>query len=261
MTKKVRIAILLIIFLLSILVLSMLKYEDKKSQDTFSTLQEIASLPNATTTTDSGLSYDNTQNNTNEYSDSTAISKGLSDLSYAQLYDINNDFMGWLTIPNTNINYPVMQSDEENYYLNKDFYKKYSSYGVPYIDQRYEIDTSLNLLIYGHSMTNTTMFADVLKYNTYDYYTKNNIIEYTDKNGFSEYKIFSAFAIDTNDNFDYNNYINMSEDRYNEFVKNAITYSLYDTKTVPQFGDKLITLSTCENTNDSMRFVVVGMKI
>lgn len=258
MSKKVRITLLLFLFIGAGLVLFLLNYEDKKSEETFLSLQDIASEFQNTTPTKTTPDYIN-----NSQDNSTTNSNSWQELpsSYTQLYALNNDFMGWLSIPNTNVNYPVMQSKEDpNFYLNHDFYKKYSSYGVPYIDERYT-DTSQNILIYGHSMTNTTMFADLLKYDTFDYYSKNKTIEYTDINGFNEYEIFAVFPIDINDTFDYNNYINMGEERFNEFVENATSYSLYTTNITPTFDDKLITLSTCENTTDDMRFVVVGVKI
>lgn len=265
MAKKIIIILLLILFIGAGLILFLLNYEDKRSEENFSALQDIASnfqSPPQSSTDTSPENINPTQQNTTQTSGSNSNSWQELPSSYNQLYDLNNDFMGWLSIPNTNVNYPVVQSvDDPNFYLNHDFYKKYSSYGVPYIDERYNIDTSQNALIYGHSMTNTTMFADLLKYNTFDYYSKNKIIEYTDKYGYSEYEIFSIFAIDINDPFDYNNYINMDENRFNNFIENAINYSIHPTDITPKYTDKLITLSTCENTSDDMRFVVIGVKI
>ncbi len=259
MTQKVRVIIFTIIFIGAGLVLLLLSFEDQKSQQDFNVLQDIANQQDkpAETAETGELNTDleSTQNET-----PTQSNKGLSDLSYNQLYELNNDFKAWIKIRNTNVNYPVMQSDEPNYYLNKDFYKKNSSYGVPYLDERYT-KTSQNALIYGHSMTNTTMFADLLKYTSQDYFNTNNIIEYTDQNGYSEYKIFAAYDISINDEFDYNNYINMDETRYNEYIQNTLNNSLFDGGIVPKYQDKLITLSTCENSSDDIRFVVVAVEI
>lgn len=269
MSKKVKIGIILVLFFLAILILFFLKYEDKKSDDTFTALQEIASSSDNTNTNSSNniSPSTNTNSNSNEIDNSNEESSyisppGLSSFSFDKLYSLNNHFMGWINIPLTCVDYPVVQyKEEKDYYLYKDFYKKYSSYGVPYIDERYDIDSSQNLVIYGHAMHNNTMFSDLKYFISNDFYQKSNIIQYTDKNGYHKYKIFSVFGIDINEPFDYHNYINMGEERFNEFIENAISQSEYDTGIIPQFGDKLITLSTCENTYDDRRFVVVGVKI
>lgn len=260
MNRKVRIAILLVLFLLALLVLFLLKFEEQQSEDTFSLLQDIVNTP--TPEEKEVLLTDGEYSLGNSTSEDSSTNKGLSDYSFAQLYDMNNHFFGWICIPNTNVNYPVMQNKEEkDYYLYKNFYKNYSSYGVPYIDERYDIDSSTNLLIYGHSMTNTTMFADLLKYKSSEFYYNNSVVEYTDKYGFNEYKIFSVFEVNTNNSFDYHNYINMDELLFNEFINSALEHSIYNTNIIPTYGDKLITLSTCAINEDDVRFVVIGVKV
>lgn len=244
MGQKIRVTILIILFIGAGMVLLLINQEDTKSEEEFNILQEIATKPVEQT----------------DQIEQEEV-KGISKESYNELYEMNNDFKGWLKIPNTNVDYPVMQSSEPNFYLNKDFNKKYSSYGVPYIDDRYVIETSQNVLIYGHSMTNTTMFADLLKYKSQAFFTNNNTIQYTDINGYTEYKIFAVFEISTTDEFDYHNYINMDLNRYDEYISKAINYSLYNADIIPEFGDKLITLSTCENSSDDLRFVVIGAEI
>ena len=83
---------------------------------------------------------------------------------YKALYEQNNDFVGWISIEDTNISYPVMQSmDEPDFYLKHGFDKAYSNYGVPYLDEACATGLSNNLVIYGHNMKNGTMFHDLLK--------------------------------------------------------------------------------------------------
>ena len=80
---------------------------------------------------------------------------------YAAVYAQNNDFVGWLCIEGTNINYPVMQTPEEpNYYLKRAFDHSYSDYGVPYVQENCVLGISDNIVIYGHNMSNGSMFAD-----------------------------------------------------------------------------------------------------
>lgn len=94
----------------------------------------------------------------------------LSD--YAELYLQNEDMVGWISIPDTHINYPVMQTvDNPNYYLKKNFNHEYSDYGVPYIQENCNISTpSDNIIIYSHHMRNGTMFADLENYKSKDFF-------------------------------------------------------------------------------------------
>lgn len=262
MTRKVKIILLVSLFVIALIIVLLFCYEDKKSAQVFTSIQEIAGMTNEQNLTSNSGSTSYLDNDNYDVLTQVTEQNGLSELSYTQLYNLNNDFIGWISIPNTTINYPVMQSkDTPNYYLYKDFYQNYSSYGVPYIDERYDIDISNNLLIYGHSMHNSTMFSDLKNYNSYDFYNGNSIIQYTDLNGYSEYKIFSVFVINVNDEFVYNNFINMDNSRFVDYVENAIDISQYNTNITPHYGEKLITLSTCDNDDNDVRFVVVGVKV
>ena len=92
-------------------------------------------------------------------SDQTAFEK------YKAVYEQNSDFVGWISIEGTNIDYPVMQTiDEPNYYLKRGFGKQYSDYGVPYVQENCDLGLSDNCVIYGHHMNNGSMFADLCKY-------------------------------------------------------------------------------------------------
>ena len=84
---------------------------------------------------------------------------------YAELYALNNDFVGWISIDGTNVNYPVMQSiDTPDFYLKRNFEKAYSDFGVPYVDESCAVDLSTNTVIYGHHMKNGTMFGNLTGY-------------------------------------------------------------------------------------------------
>lgn len=257
MLSKIKIIILSIIFILAGIVLLLIKFEDNKSQQDFSTIQSIA-MQDSNTSNYSSTIVDNDGVEDVEFGE---IGIGISLDNFNELYQLNNDFYSWILIPNTNINYPVMLSyNNPNFYLNRDFYKNYSSYGVPYIDERYNIESSNNLLIYGHSMQNSTMFSDITKYLSFDFFANNKTIQYTDLTGYTEYEIFSIFSISINDEFDYNNYINMDEIKFDEYIENVLIYNQYNTQIRPKFGDKLMTLSTCENTDDDRRLVLVAYK-
>ncbi len=182
---------------------------------------------------------------------------------YGGFVEENDDFIGWISIEGTNINYPVMQSVEyPNYYLDRGFDKEYSAYGVPYVDEDATIDMSENLVIYGHHMKNKTMFSALDGYKNQDFYEEHKIINFDTLSGFGEYEVIASFKIDVvNDPFHYISYLDMDEARFNEYIANVKQRAYYDTGVSATYGDKLITLSTCEYTYDESRLVVVAKKV
>lgn len=179
---------------------------------------------------------------------------------YQSLYDINNDLVGWLTIDNTKIDYPVVQSAEENYYLKHNFYKEYSDFGCPYIQDDINSD---NIIIYGHNMDDGSMFSDLTKYKSKDFFLNNQYISFNTLYENRTYQIISVFkeSVDPDENnvFFYNRYSDFeSEEQFNEFIYNIKQLSLYDTETDAQYGDSFLTLSTCEYSYNDGRIVVVA---
>lgn len=181
------------------------------------------------------------------------------------LYRLNSDIVGWIKIENTNINYPVMQKvDSPNYYLRKNFYKEYSYYGTPYISELCDVKTSDNIIIYSHNMRNSQMFGDLEKYKDQEFYKGNNIIEFTTIEEESQYEIIAVLKIDVNDTqgFMYYKFFKAKdEEEYKEFIDNCKELSIYKIDETSEFGDKLITLSTCEYSNKNGRLIVVAKKI
>lgn len=187
-------------------------------------------------------------------------------INLQELYQKNNDIVGWIKINGTNIDYPVMQNGE--YYLHKNFYKEYSSYGVPFIASNCSINTSDNLIIYGHHIKNGKMFAQLEHYKNYNFYKEHKkIIFYTLENGQTvknNYEIVFVFKTIaySEQGFKYYNYVDFYNEKefiyYNEQCKNL---KLYDTGISLNREDKLITLSTCEYSQKNGRMVVVAKKI
>lgn len=113
---------------------------------------------------------------------------------YAAVYAQNNDFVGWLCIEGTNINYPVMQTPEEpNYYLKRAFNRSYSDYGVPYVQENCALGISDNIVIYGHNMSNGSMFADLCRYEKKSFWEAHPIIHFDTLSGYGEYEIVTVF--------------------------------------------------------------------
>lgn len=113
---------------------------------------------------------------------------------YADVYAQNSDLVGWVSIPGTRIDYPVMQTkDNPDFYLKHAFDKSYSSYGVPYVQENCDIGVSDNLVLYGHHMNNGSMFSDLCKYESEDFYREHKIIHFDTLESFGEYEVIAAF--------------------------------------------------------------------
>ena len=181
---------------------------------------------------------------------------------YAGVYEQNRDFVGWLSIPGTNINYPVMQTaDRPNHYLKRGFDGRASDYGVPYIQENCVLGSSDNLVIYGHNMRNGSMFADLCKYQEESFYREHKTISFDTLEGFGTYEIVAVFktAAYSQAGFKYFNFVEAADEAaFEEFMAKCRELALYDTEADAQYGDRLITLSTCEYSQTNGRMVVVA---
>lgn len=184
-------------------------------------------------------------------------------INIEELYKINNDIVGWLKIDNTNINYPVMQTkDRPNYYLKRNFYKKYSSLGTPYIAENCSIETSDNLIIYGHHIKGKRVFGELENYKSKEYYNNHKNVKFYTMQEKAEYEIIAVFKTIAYTGFRYYEFYNAKDEReFCTFVNKCKELSFYDTEKIAEYGDKLITLSTCEYSNPNGRLVVVARKI
>lgn len=192
-----------------------------------------------------------------------AAEAALAHEKYDALFAQNNDFIGWIRIDGTNVNYPVMQTpNKPDFYLKRSFDKSYSDYGVPYIDEACMTGISNNLVIYGHHMNDGSMFADLCKYTDADFYKEHPTIAFDTLSGLGKYEVVAAFKFNTNrETFKYNEYTLMDEVQFAEFMENVRARQLYDTGVAAEYGDQLLTLSTCEYTYPNGRFVVVAKKV
>ena len=186
-------------------------------------------------------------------------------LKVKKLQEINSDIVGWIQIDGTNINYPVLQGEDNEYYLDHNYKEQKTEKGSIFLDKSYNWDIeSNNLIIYGHNLVNGQMFKDLLKYVKEDFFQKHKNIRFTTEKEDKEYEIISAFKSKVYNQaeknvFRYYDFINSkSEKDYNSFVKQAKNASLYDTKNTAKYGDELITLITCAYHVDDGRFVVIA---
>ena len=185
---------------------------------------------------------------------------------FKDLYLMNNDIVGWLKIPGMDVDYPVMQTPEEaDYYLKRDFYKEYSQHGSLYVREVCDVNTpSDNVIIYGHRMRDGSMFGKLEKYVEKSYFEENPYIYFDTLTELHTYQIIAVFKTTvTKDNgFDYYTFVNAAgEEEFNEYVSTCQELALYNTGETAQYGEKLITLSTCEYSQANGRLVVVAKRI
>lgn len=196
---------------------------------------------------------------------------GTVNEEFAALYAKNSDFVGWLTVPGTNIDYPVMQTDDNDYYLHRNFDRQEIFEGALFADYRGKITADgmpQNTVIYGHNMLMRYQFSALQNYkNNIEYLKMSPVIEFNTLYGDAKYKIISVFLINwlpkDGEVFRYNstNYFkNRSE--FFDFVLECKDRSLYDTGVDIEYGDEFLTLSTCDkSTYMDLRLVVVARKV
>lgn len=184
---------------------------------------------------------------------------------YAAVYAQNPDFIGWITVPGTNINYPVMQSvDKPDFYLKHAFDGSYSNYGVPYAQENCDLEMSDNVILYGHHMSDGSMFADLCKYEREDFYREHSTFTFDTLSGYGTYEIVTVFktVAYSQDGFKYYHFVNAEcEEDFEEYLAQCRALALYDTGVTAEYGDRLLTLSTCEYSRTNGRMVIVAKRI
>lgn len=179
----------------------------------------------------------------------------------------NSDFKGWITVPNTQIDNPIYQTDNNDFYLNHNQQKQKSIYGALFFDYQNvitEAETDKNLVVYGHHMKNGSMFGNLTKYKQLRFYKQNPTVEFSTLYKKSTYKIYAAFVLNAS-KADDNDYIyNISrksfiDDKdFDSWVNEAKERSLINTGVDVKNGDNIITLVTCTYDFDNARFVVMA---
>ena len=178
------------------------------------------------------------------------------------------DIVCWIEIPNTKINFPVVQGTDNEYYMTHTYKKEYSKDGSIFLDKDYNWELpSNNLLIYGHNNKNGNMFQDLLKYKEESYYKEHQRIRLTTEKEDKEYEILSAFLSrvyykSEQNVFRYYYFVNAeNQEEYNNFIEESKKASLYDTGVSAEYGEQLLTLSTCEYSQENGRFAIVAKQV
>jgi len=186
---------------------------------------------------------------------------------YKTLYEKNKKLIGWLKIDDTIIDYPVMQTSNNEYYLEHNFNQEYDKNGSLFLDCDCSIyPRSTNLIIYGHHMKSGQMFGQLQKYAKESYGKEHSVIQFDSIYEKATYQVMYVFRSQVYNEddlvFKYYQFINAnSEEEFNSYMKEMEAMSLYDTGVTASFGDSLLTLSTCDHSQTDGRFVVVAKRI
>lgn len=186
---------------------------------------------------------------------------------YKNLYNKNKSLIGWLKIDDTIIDYPVMQSPDEEYYLTHNFSQEYDKNGSIFMDPSCDVlKPSTNLILYGHNMKSGKMFGGLDSYSQKSYWEKHPEILFDTLYEKGKYKVMYVFPAriyaEEEITFKYYQFIDVtSAEEFDSNMKAMEEMSLYETGVTAAYGDRLLTLSTCDSREEEGRFVVVAKRV
>lgn len=179
------------------------------------------------------------------------------DADFTELYETNSDIFGYIKIEGTALDMPVVKGDNNAFYLDHTLRKEYNAFGIPFADYRVTLTESYqsdNITIYGHASQDGTFFAPVKQYKdtTLEFYKKHPTVTLNTIYGKGEYKIIAVMLVNTDvkssELFNFHDYIDMNESTFNSFLEKVRAHSYFENPDVDvEYGDKLITLSTCDD--------------
>ncbi len=170
-------------------------------------------------------------------------------IDHDALLEINDDYLGWLYVEGTNIDYPVVSTEDNNYYLKVTFSQHYSIAGAVFMDSRVtEGLESRHLAFHAHRMNDDSMFGTLHYYEDEEFFKEHPLFWFFPKTGgVWVCEVFSVY-VDTNDSDAYT-YSFGSEEEFMSFAQECASRSQYETGVTPQEGDQILTLSTCKRDN------------
>lgn len=267
--KKIRNPVRL--FLLSILaaclvILGFYKWrsaEHAKQQEGLSRLriQEVSAEQTEPETAETAGEEEETAENKEPSQASVMLDK------FKDLYACNSDIVGWLSIDGMNIDYPVMQCEDNEYYLHRNFYGEEDKYGTLYVKDIADVNTpGTNFVIYGHNMKDGSMFGNLDDYRQESFYREHSVISFDTLFEERSYEIVSVFLSQVYQAEDkvfkyYRFYEAHTPEEFYDFYENIKELAIYDTGVTAEYGDTFLTLSTCAYHVEDGRLVVVAKRI
>ena len=266
MSKKLFIAIMVLLF--SVMAVSgfLLVREILQSNKEIEDFENLADLIEIETDDDESYyvpeKRPNADNNHTSISDESEHeeSKIIRKRNLSPIFERNPDCIGWIYIHNTEVNYPVMHTpDNPQKYIHKDINGDYSYSGIPFLQGDCTLESD-NLLIYAHNMKNGTMFAAVKDYREKEFLTEHPVFEFETGNGLKYFEVFAVVRLKNTDSW--YSFIDVADEKdFNKKIEYIKKKSLYDIDITPEYGQQLVTLSTCYGGDDSDRIIIVGAEI
>lgn len=226
---KIFILLFLTIFLYSLYQIYIWHQDNKHTESILEEIEEIADI----------------KDNTSEQIEFK------SNINYDELKNINSDTIGWIKVNGTNIDYPVVQTNNNKYYLTHSFDKKYTDAGWIFLDYRNNSNAEdKNTIIYGHARKDKSMFGSLKNTFNSDWFNneENHIIEFDTINEIKKYQVFSIYHIKTEDYYITTNFKN--DDDFNKFLNTLKSRSIHNFNVDLNTNDKILTLSSCYNNTD-----------
>ena len=181
------------------------------------------------------------------------IKMNLINVDFEELKNTNPDTLGWIQVNGTNINYPFVQTNNNDYYLNHSYNKKYNEAGWVFLDYRNNINyLNKNTIIYAHGRLDTTMFGslkNILKSGWLND-TNNYVVKLSTETENTLWQVFSVYKIPTTTDYIQTNFI--SDYEFNEWANMLLKRSAHNFNTSINEIDKVLTLSTCYNDDEKV---------
>ena len=193
----------------------------------------------------------------------TGIREPDRDIDFVALFEKNFDILAWISVPGTDIDYPLVRSHNNTDYLTYDAYRNYNEAGAIFMDMANRIDFSdRNTVIYGHNMPNGKMFAGLHKFRDSEFFDQNREVKLYTPEGMRTYEIFAAYTTDDNNILYYNDFTNDAV--WEAYIKKVLENKDLTANLIQKqigLNDQIITLSTCVRNVFDQRFLVQGILI
>ena len=229
-----------------------LYYNYNKDDKLNSEIQDLQPVINEASDLDNNFSGEN------DGQDQSKDGDYVNSANEEELKSINSDYKMWIQIENTNINYPVVQGSDNDYYLKHNFRKESNISGTVFVESANDIDNDKNIILYGHNMRNGTMFNNITNYKEESFFNEDNKINIIMNNTLYEYEVFSVYVKNVSE-------VNLaigfaSEDEFINYAYNEAEESLYKKDVDFSAEDNLITLVTCSYEFTDARTIVVARR-
>lgn len=259
--------LLVIVFIFSLGMVLMQQFQNHSAQNSYEQAEELASEEKTTVeerTTEAPTEATEPETTEEETRPAVWQAVEIEDDPYMEelaqknleaLREVNTEVLGWIWIPGTNVDYPVMDGDDNDYYLEHTWDRQPSTAGSICLEKLNSSDLSdFNTLFYGHRMNNGSMFGSLKYYNDMDYFSEHPYVYVLDDNGVHRYEIFSAYTAPVDGSTFIYGF--RSEESMQAFLDYCVEKSVIDTGIVPTLDDRILTLVTCTGRGYEARWVV-----